>query len=86
MIIRRTTTRAELRAELEQFEAEYGVPSERMVEAFTVNGQLVETPAFARWSLLYTAEMHRQSKLVADSPYADEDQAFVSEVSEVSDD
>lgn len=55
MIIKRQTTAAELREELRQFEAEFGVPSERLTEPFTVNGELRETPAFARWSLIYRA-------------------------------
>lgn len=48
-------TPAQLRGELRQFEDRYGVPSARMVEAFTVNGGLRETSDFARWSLIYTA-------------------------------
>jgi hypothetical protein len=55
MIIRRSMDEKEILRELEQFEAQFGVSSERMVEAFTVNGELQETPAFARWSLLYSA-------------------------------
>ena len=55
MIIKRQTSAAQLRQELEQFEAEVGVPSERMADAFTVDGELQESPAFARWALVYSA-------------------------------
>ena len=55
MIIKRRTNAAQLRAELDQFEAQFGVPSERLVEAFTVDGELQEGPAFARWTLVYAA-------------------------------
>lgn len=65
MIIRRTTSEKELLLELEQFEHQFGVPSERMAEAFTVNGRLEETPAFARWSLVYAA--HKRAAGLASS-------------------
>lgn len=41
--------------ELAMYEKRFGVPSDRLVEAFVVNGSLVETPDFLRWSRLYTA-------------------------------
>lgn len=44
-----------LQDELAQYEKQFGVPSERLIEAFVVDGALVETPDFLRWSRLYTA-------------------------------
>ena len=42
-----------LRDRLTAFEDQYGVPSERLYEVFTVNGVLRETPDFEEWSFLY---------------------------------
>lgn len=55
MIIKRRTNAAQLRAELDQFEAQFGVPSQCLVEAFTVDEELQEGPAFARWTLVDAA-------------------------------
>jgi hypothetical protein len=38
--------------ELAEFEARYGVPSDRRDDAFTVDGRFVETPEWARWDLV----------------------------------
>ena len=46
----------ELRTRLSQFESRYGVPSERLADAFRdADGQLRETDDFLDWSQAYAA-------------------------------
>jgi hypothetical protein len=45
--------------ELSLFERRYGVPSARLVEAFQVDGQLVESEEFRRWSFVYSVLRRR---------------------------
>jgi hypothetical protein len=45
--------------ELALFERRYQVPSPRLVEAFEVDGQLVESQDFRRWSFVYSV-LHRR--------------------------
>lgn len=42
-----------VRARLAAFEERYAVPSDRLFEAFTVDGQFHETADFVEWSFLY---------------------------------
>jgi hypothetical protein len=59
----RATVRAELRfvraedlrSQLAQFEARFGVPSDRLADAFRRDGDLEETQEFLDWSALYSA-------------------------------
>ncbi len=43
----------DLRARVAAYEDRYGVPSERMFDAFTVDGELRETAEFQDWLFLY---------------------------------
>jgi hypothetical protein len=54
-ITRRRLTPADIRAELDAWEAKYEVPSERLADAFrdSVTGELVETADFHEWSQAY---------------------------------
>ena len=45
--------RARLRPILDEFEARYGLASDRLAEAFTVDGVLDETPDFHAWDVAY---------------------------------
>lgn len=40
--------------ELMGFEQRYGVSSDRLMEAFVVDGELVESPDFRRWMHVWT--------------------------------
>lgn len=42
-----------LQARLAHFEAKYGLSSERLFDAFMVNGVLRETTEFHEWCMLY---------------------------------
>jgi hypothetical protein len=46
------TTADELRRKIASFEAAYGVPTERMFDAFKQDGEFVETDDLHAWSLL----------------------------------
>jgi len=48
-----TRTLDAVRDELAMFETRFGVPSDRLVDAFRVNGKLVETKDLHEWSSLY---------------------------------
>lgn len=48
----RAITTADLQRRIEVFEAAYGYPTDRLVEAFTVAGVLVETDDFHEWAML----------------------------------
>lgn len=50
VVRRRDVEPDELEARLRRYEARYGVPSDRFVEAFIVRGRLVETEDFHDWS------------------------------------
>lgn len=52
----------EIRAELDRFEAAYGVPSDRLGDAFVVEGELRETADFRRWDFVYACWQHAQRK------------------------
>lgn len=50
---------AEVRARLDAFEREYGVPSSRLAEAFRdERGRLVESDEFHEWDELWTMWRH----------------------------
>jgi hypothetical protein len=48
---------ADLRAQLDEFEARHGVPSERLADAFRDprTGDLIETEEFHTWAQRYAA-------------------------------
>src|SRR5437870_4906533 len=48
-------TVGQLEAELRRYETRYKGASARLVDAFTVDGELQETEDFRDWSLLYAA-------------------------------
>lgn len=50
---RRVLTAESLRDRLAEYEARYGVSSERRHEPFTVDGELRETDDWRRWDALY---------------------------------
>jgi len=55
-------THDEVRARLDRFESRYGVPSERLADAFRDDGgELVETDDFAEWSMAWTIWRHIQA-------------------------
>ena len=43
----------DLRARITEYEVRYGVPSERLFDAFVVDGVFRESRDFSNWSLLY---------------------------------
>ena len=43
-----------LRCERNEFEAKYGLPSSRMIEAFTTRNGFRESEDFLRWSHIHT--------------------------------
>ncbi len=49
----RYLTIEDLRARVRLFEERYGVPSDRMREAFLLDGQLIETEDLRAWSALW---------------------------------
>jgi hypothetical protein len=51
----RFVTVKELETQLAEYEQRYGVPSDRLAEAFTSDGELRETEDFFTWSTLYAA-------------------------------
>jgi hypothetical protein len=51
----RMITASDLRRRLELFENRYGIPSDRLAEAFTNQAGLRETDDFHSWSILYGA-------------------------------
>ncbi|HVX21288.1 MAG TPA: hypothetical protein VHB02_08070 [Acidimicrobiales bacterium] len=59
-VSRRQLGPADVRAELDTWEAKYETPSDRLAEAFTdpVSGELVETEDFFAWSQAYAAWRH----------------------------
>jgi hypothetical protein len=48
-------TAEDLRSQLAEYEARFGVPSDRLADAFRRDGQLDETQEFLDWSALYSA-------------------------------
>ena len=51
----RFVTAEDLRSQLAEYEARFGVPSDRLADAFRRDGELEETPEFLDWSALYSA-------------------------------
>jgi hypothetical protein len=51
----RFVTPEDLRSQLAEYEARFGVPSDRLADAFRRDGQLEETQEFLDWSALYSA-------------------------------
>jgi hypothetical protein len=51
----RFVTAEDLRSQLAEYEARFGVPSDRLADAFRRDGQLEETQEFLDWSALYSA-------------------------------
>jgi hypothetical protein len=51
----RFVTVKDLQKRLAEYEERYGVPSDRLVDAFTADGELQETGDFHAWSALYAA-------------------------------
>jgi hypothetical protein len=51
----RFVTVGDLQARLAEYEKRYGIPSDRLVDAFTTDGELQETEDFHAWSALYAA-------------------------------
>jgi hypothetical protein len=55
----RATVKTELRfvtaEELAEYEVRFGVPSDRLADAFRRDGELEETQEFLDWSALYSA-------------------------------
>jgi hypothetical protein len=45
----------DLQTKLSEYEQRYGVPSSRLADAFTTDGELQETRDFLAWSTLYAA-------------------------------
>lgn len=58
----RFVTVKDLQARLSEYEQRYGVPSDRLADAFTVNGKLQETEDFLAWSTLYAASQASTAK------------------------
>jgi hypothetical protein len=59
-VTRRQLTPADVRAELEEWEAKYGVASDHLADAFwdPTTGALTETNDFHNWSQAYDAWLH----------------------------
>ena len=51
----RFVTADDLRSQLSEYEARFGVPSDQLADAFRRDGQLEETQEFLDWSALYSA-------------------------------
>jgi hypothetical protein len=51
----RFVTAEDLRSQLAEYEARFGVPSDRLADAFRRDGELEETKEFLDWSALYSA-------------------------------
>ena len=51
----RFVTAEDLRSQLAEYEARFGVPSDRLADAFRRDGELEETQEFLDWSALYAA-------------------------------
>ena len=51
----RFVTAEDLRSQLAEYEARFGVPSDRLADAFRRDGELEETQEFLDWSALYSA-------------------------------
>jgi hypothetical protein len=51
----RFVTAEDLRSQLAEYEAKFGVPSDRLADAFRRDGELEETQEFLDWSALYSA-------------------------------
>jgi hypothetical protein len=51
----RFVTAEALRSQLAEYEARFGVPSDRLADAFRRDGELEETQEFLDWSALYSA-------------------------------
>jgi len=51
----RFVTVKDLQARLDEYERRYEVPSDRLADAFTTDGELQETEDFHAWSALYAA-------------------------------
>ena len=51
----RFVTAEDLRSQLADYEARFGVPSDRLADAFRRDGELEETQEFLDWSALYSA-------------------------------
>ena len=58
----RFVTVKDLQARLSEYEERYGFPSDRLTDAFTVNGELQETEDFLDWSTLYAASQASTGK------------------------
>ena len=67
----RLVTAEDLRSQLAEYEARFGVPSDRLADAFRRNGQLEETQEFLDWSALYSAMWPRQPVPSARKPRGD---------------
>jgi hypothetical protein len=50
----RFVTAEDLRSQLAEYEARFGVPSDRLADAFRRDGQPEETQEFLDWSALYS--------------------------------
>lgn len=61
-IDRHTRTTADLRAELDAFEHQYGVETVRLEQAFLTREHLDETDDYQRWSLLRSAYRRLQER------------------------
>lgn len=58
-VTRRRLSPADVRSELDVWEARYGVPSDRLADAFCdTAGRLVETDDFHAWSQTYDTWLH----------------------------
>jgi len=51
----RFVTVKDLQKRLAEYEERYGIPSDRLADAFTADGELQETDEFHAWSALYAA-------------------------------
>jgi hypothetical protein len=51
----RFVTAEDLRSQLAEYEVRFGVPSDRLADAFRRDGELEETQEFLDWSALYSA-------------------------------
>jgi hypothetical protein len=58
----RFVTVKDLQTQLAEYEQRYGVPSNRLADAFTTDGELQETEDFLAWSTLYAASQASTAK------------------------
>ena len=58
----RFVTVKDLQARLSEYEQRYGVPSDRLADAFITDGELQETEDFLAWSTLYAASQASTGK------------------------